>query len=116
VRGHRNRAPHQPDGGAPQRYALIVLSCDRRLDARAAARILGEPRVELASQDDLALLLGYLPTGVSPLWSNGCPVLLDVALDRWPTVLVGGGASGIEIELPPRMLLTNGVSLLQTKQ
>ena len=85
-------------------FALVVVPAPARVDLAAVAGWMGCPRVELAGKQELAERLGYPPTGVSPLGARGVPVLMDRGLLEFPTVLVGGGAVGVEIELAPRHL------------
>lgn len=62
--------------------------------------------MEVASPEALNSSLGYPRNGVSPLGAPAdIPVLLDEAVLNYPTVLVGGGATGIEIELSPKDLV-----------
>lgn len=91
-------------GGAP-RFALAVCPAPDRLDLAAVAHEMGWRHAQFASTEELAALTGYPPTGVSPLGVCGVRVLLAQALVAYETVLVGGGAVGIEVELAPDDLL-----------
>ncbi len=84
-----------------QQYALVVASVDKKIDLKAVARSLGCSRFELASREELKRLVGYPPTGVSPIGTKGFPVVMDSTLLTLKTVIVGGGIVGIEIELSP---------------
>src|SRR5260370_38473837 len=92
-------------GGAPPRFALAVCPAPGRLDLAAVAHAMGWRRAQFASTEELAVLTGYPPTGGSPLGVSGVRVLLAQALAAYETVLVGGGAVGIEVELAPAALL-----------
>lgn len=96
-----------------QSYYVIVLSCDRKVDLKMVAGSIGCGRLELASRRELEQCLGYPPQGVSPLGVSGIQVLMDQALFDLPTVLVGAGEGGIEVELPPHKLqeLTQAIAL-----
>ncbi|HEX2204054.1 MAG TPA: YbaK/EbsC family protein [Longimicrobium sp.] len=85
-------------GGA---LALVVAPAPARVDLKAAAARLGCARVELAPRELLAERLGYPPTGVSPFGARGLPVLVDASLLEHPTVVVGGGAAAVEVEVAP---------------
>lgn len=86
------------------RYAALVCSMDRRVDFKAVARIVGA-RMEVASRDDLAARVGYPHNGVSPLGlDSDIQVLLDEGLRAQPTVLLGGGEVGVEVEVAPEDL------------
>jgi Cys-tRNA(Pro)/Cys-tRNA(Cys) deacylase len=89
-----------------QAYAAAVCSIDRRLDFKSAADAIGAKRVEVASAADLEAKTGYPKNGVSPLGLSGdITVLVDEPLSGYPTVLIGGGTAGIEIELSPADLV-----------
>ena len=85
-------------GGA---LARVVAPAPARVDLKAAAARLGCSRVELASREALAEALGHPPTGVSPFGAPGVPVLVDAELMGHSTVLVGGGAPAVEVEVAP---------------
>lgn len=85
-----------------QAYAAAVCSVNRRLDFRSTARAVGLKRVQAASAEDLQARTGYPGNGVSPLGLAGdIAVVIDSVLFDYPTVLVGGGAVGVEIEISP---------------
>jgi Cys-tRNA(Pro)/Cys-tRNA(Cys) deacylase len=88
-----------------ERYAVVVVPVTTRVDLRRIAAELGAARVELAPADAPMRLLGYPPGAVSPLGVAGLPVFAGAALWTEPTVLVGGGAAGVEVELTPDDLL-----------
>lgn len=81
---------------------LAVLSCDRRLDMKLVASILGVNRLQVASKSMLDEALGYPPTGVSPFGAGMHQVVMDESLMRFDTILVGGGEVGVEIEISPK--------------
>jgi Cys-tRNA(Pro)/Cys-tRNA(Cys) deacylase len=86
-------------------FAALVCSMDKRIDFKAAARALGHKRLETASRDDLEAQIGYPINGVSPL---GLPpaihVVIDESLRQYPTVLIGGGETAVEVEISPEDL------------
>jgi Cys-tRNA(Pro)/Cys-tRNA(Cys) deacylase len=87
-------------------FALAVTSVHDRVDWHAVADIVGVEPLELARPDELHAVLGYSAAGVSPL---GAPPEVPVAVDRRlldeETILVGGGRSGVEVELAPADLV-----------
>lgn len=88
------------------RHAMVVCAADRRVDLRAVAQALGCGRMEVAPVEELAALVGYPPQGVSPFGlRDGISVLVDENLAGGPTVLVGGGDTGVEIEVAVDALL-----------
>jgi Cys-tRNA(Pro)/Cys-tRNA(Cys) deacylase len=93
-------------GHGAQSHAMVVCSMDRRLDFASAASAVGVKRVEVAPEGDLEVITGYPRNGVSPLGlAEDIPVIVDEPLLDYPTVLVGGGATAVEIELTPADLI-----------
>ena len=89
-----------------QTHSAAVCSVDQRLDFESTADAIGAKRVKVASLDDLRSLTGYPSGGVSPLGlASGIAVVVDMQLFEYPTVLIGGGTAGIEIELSPAELV-----------
>jgi Cys-tRNA(Pro)/Cys-tRNA(Cys) deacylase len=87
-------------------YAAGVCSIDNRLDFKSIAKIVGLNHIEVASAEDLGTETGYPVNGVSPLGlADNITVVIDRLLLDYPTVLVGGGAIAIEIELTPSDLM-----------
>lgn len=87
-------------------YAAAVCSVSRRLDFKSAANALGVSRVEVASAEDLGAKTGYPRNGVSPLGlADGISVVVDRPLLDFPSILIGGGAAAVEIEIAPADLV-----------
>jgi len=83
-------------------YACAVLSAHQRIDVKAVGGILGRSRVEMAPADEVLARTGYPRTGVSPLGlGEDIAVIVDEGLCGHPTVLVGAGEVGVEVELAP---------------
>ena len=85
-------------------YALALCSVNKKVNMALIAARLGCKRVELASHAELREALDYPPTGVSPLGADPIPVFMDEALLHFPTILIGAGVPGVEIELSPERL------------
>jgi prolyl-tRNA editing enzyme YbaK/EbsC (Cys-tRNA(Pro) deacylase) len=85
-------------------YVLFVLPVSRRVDFHALSELLGS-RPQMASPAELATTLAYPPMSVSPLACGEIPVLIDSSLIPHPTVLIGSGERGSEIELDVNTLL-----------
>jgi Cys-tRNA(Pro)/Cys-tRNA(Cys) deacylase len=89
-----------------QIYAAAVCSIDQRLSFKLTADAVGARRVEVAPQEDLRIQTGYPRNGVSPLGlTEDIVVVVDRPLFDYPTILIGGGATAIEIELIPSELI-----------
>lgn len=89
-----------------QIYAVAVCSIDRRINFKSTAKAVGLNRIEVASAEDLRTGTGYPENGVSPLGlAENITVVMDRLLLDYPTVLIGGGATAIEIELSPSDLM-----------
>jgi Cys-tRNA(Pro)/Cys-tRNA(Cys) deacylase len=86
------------------RYAAAVLPFADRIALPALAAALGWSACEMARPEELEAVTGYPPFGVSPL-GLPCPVFLDEGLLAWPTLFIGAGAAGVELELAPRLLV-----------
>ena len=59
----------------------------------------------MASPEELKSTLDYPQHGVSPLGAGEIPVLIDESVFRYPTVLIGAGVVGQEIEITPDSIL-----------
>lgn len=89
-----------------QTYVAAVCSIDRRVNPKSIAEAVGAKRMEMAPAEDLQAKTGYRRSGVSPLGlAEDIAVVVDRLLLGYPTVLVGGGAAKIEIELSPADLV-----------
>lgn len=94
-----------------QQFCLVVLSSNRSMNVERVAELLGVKRVQMATEDELAHVLGYPPTGVSPIGAGSTPVFIDEGITVFPTALIGAGEVGVEIEVSPQALkqVTRGV-------
>jgi Cys-tRNA(Pro)/Cys-tRNA(Cys) deacylase len=87
-------------------HAVAVCSIDRRLNFALAADAIGAKRLQVASLEDLQFKTGYPKNGVSPLGlADHIAVLVDQQLLDYPTVLIGGGTIGVELEITPSDLV-----------
>ncbi len=86
-------------------FCLVSVPASRRVSLSSAARALQVDAVFLATPDELRTELGYPARGVSPLGAGERRVLVDARLLEFPTVLIGAGAGGIDIELDTSALM-----------
>ncbi|HYO48747.1 MAG TPA: YbaK/EbsC family protein [Chloroflexia bacterium] len=99
----------QPSG----QYCILVCPSTMRADLRQLAQYIWCRRIQFAGSEELLASLDYPPTGVSPLGAGAVPVFMDEALMAFPTVLVGAGEAGVEIEIAPADLrLITGATVL----
>ena len=76
------------------------------LDLKKAARAAGEKKIELAAVKDLLPLTGYVRGGCSPLgMKKAHPLFIDAAAEGRESVVISGGAVGIQVRLDPRDLM-----------
>ncbi|XGV97450.1 MAG: aminoacyl-tRNA deacylase [Leptolyngbya sp. BL-A-14] len=96
-----------------EQRCLVVAPSDQRLDLHQVAEQIGYKRLQLADRKALSALLDYPPNGVSPIGAGSIPVLMTRSLMGFPTILIGAGEAGVELELSPQSLqsLTNAVLL-----
>jgi Cys-tRNA(Pro)/Cys-tRNA(Cys) deacylase len=87
-----------------EEFCLVVLSSDKNVNLEKIAQLLKVKRVQMAKQEELARILGYPPTGVSPVGGGSLPVFIDESLVAFPTVLIGAGEVRVEIEISPGAL------------
>lgn len=86
----------------PQKiYTLVVCSIDRKIDLTQLAAIMHAKRMQVANADELERFTNYPPRGVSPLGIETLPIYLDKNVLSFPTILIGGGEAGVEVELNP---------------
>src|SRR5579859_7797089 len=92
-------------GTSPDGYALVVSSVNKKVNFALLANAIGSKRVQVAKHEDLQEKIGYPPYSVSPLGIKAFPIFLDEDLLKLETVLIGAGASGVEVEIAPADLL-----------
>lgn len=87
-------------------YVAVVCSVDARIDFKYIAAELNCGRLEVANAHQLQEATHYPSRGVSPLGlDDQVAVVVASHACNYDTVLVGGGAVGIEIEIAPRELI-----------
>lgn len=86
-------------------YALVCLPGSCKINLTAVAQNLNWAGCELAKTTELLEVFGLKPGGVSPIGLGDVPLIVDQDLLSLPTIFVGSGAIGIDIELDPRDLV-----------
>jgi Cys-tRNA(Pro)/Cys-tRNA(Cys) deacylase len=82
-------------------HAVVVRPMGRKANLAAIAATLQCKKVEIARDSELRAKVGYPSGGVSPLGLDTIPVFMDQGLFDLPTIIIGAGEKGIELELPP---------------
>ncbi len=86
---------------ASRKFVMVSMRVSDRANLHAVSALVGGGKYAMASPADLKAVCGYLRGGVSPIGVKDIPIFLDDGLRHHETILVGGGAPGIEIELAP---------------
>jgi Cys-tRNA(Pro)/Cys-tRNA(Cys) deacylase len=105
VVGRRGWPPKRRMAEPVGAYAAVCLPSSRKIKLSAVAQTFGWLGCELATTVELEKLLGVSRNGVSPLALGQIPLIVDESLFSHSTMLVGGGAIGVDIELDPRDLV-----------
>ncbi len=81
---------------------LAVIPGNRALDLKALAAVLGEKKVQLATQREAEQLTGLQAGGISPLAliNKGFQVVIDQSAQNFPEIHVSGGQRGLNLRLP----------------
>ncbi len=87
-------------------YSLAVCSVDRKINLKLLAELVHAKRVHMASAEELQSITDYPSRGVSPLGVQGISIFVDEELLSLPTILIGGGEIGNEIELNPKDMVS----------
>jgi Cys-tRNA(Pro)/Cys-tRNA(Cys) deacylase len=88
------------------KYIMAVCSIDKKLNLSQLALLAKTNKLTVADKQDLANIVGYPPNGVC---SIGIPtsiaIFIDKSLQNLPSVLIGSGEAGVEIEIVPADLI-----------
>ncbi len=85
-----------------KRYALVLVSGERRLDLKRLARALSVKRAQLVDRSTAERLTGYHVGGISPFGlRQGLPVVMDAAIMGWDDILINGGQRGMMLKMSP---------------
>lgn len=94
-----------------KRHAFFLISGDRDIDLKAAAKAWGVKKVTPVPMKELEALTGYIRGGVSPIGAKKAfPVFLHDSAKEKATIIISAGKRGAQLELTPDDLLrfTNG--------
>jgi Cys-tRNA(Pro)/Cys-tRNA(Cys) deacylase len=97
-----------------EKYIMAVCSIDKKLNLPQLALLAQVNKLELADKQDLASMVGYPRNGVCCI---GIPAnietFIDKSLNALPSVLIGSGEPGIEIEISPANLAISSNSTFE---
>ena len=86
--------------GASKKNFVFVLPVDEELDLKAAAKCVGEKKIELIKQKDLLGLTGYVHGGCSPVgMKKFFETVFDSTAANYDTIIFSGGKIGYQVEL-----------------
>ncbi len=89
------------DGG----ILVFCIPGSAELDLKKAARVAGVKKIELIGVRDLEPLTGYVRGGCSPIgMKKAYPAFLDSSCLTHRTIIISGGALGVQVELSPEDL------------
>ncbi len=85
-------------GGSNINY-VFVLPCDKELDLKKAAKVVGEKSISMIKSKDLLGLTGYIHGGCSPVgMKKQFKTVIDTSAEGFDTILFSGGKIGWQVE------------------
>ncbi|WP_017382133.1 Cys-tRNA(Pro) deacylase [Paenisporosarcina sp. TG-14] len=96
----------------PGKIFVFLVPVAQELNLKAAAKAVGEKKVEMVAVKDILGLTGYIRGGCSPLGMKKVfPTFIDETAKELEMMIVSAGKIGMQIHLKPTDLLTctNGV-------
>ena len=96
----------------PGKIFVFLVPVAQELNLKAAAKAVGEKKVEMVAVKDILGLTGYIRGGCSPLGMKKVfPTFIDETAKELEMMIVSAGKIGMQIHLKPTDLLTctNGI-------
>lgn len=91
--------------GEKKGVAVFVVPIPAELNLKAAAKALGDKKVELVQVKELVALTGYERGGVSPVgMKKRYPVFIHQSALDFEKIRISGGMKGVSLMLSPRDL------------
>ncbi len=92
--------------GKSREHYVFVLPIDDEIDFKKAAKVVGEKSLEMLPLKELTPLTGYVRGGCTSIgMKKQFPTVFHTSIEALPTVLVSGGALGLQLELVPADLI-----------
>lgn len=92
-------------------YFVFVIPVDAELNLKAAAKVVGQKKIEMLPVKELLGLTGYIRGGCSPIGMKKLfPTIIEEAATALDYIIVSAGKIGMQIKLAPEDLqqATNG--------
>ena len=84
------------------KYFVFVIPVNDELNLKAAAKVVGEKKVEMIHVKELLPLTGYVRGGCSPVGMKKLfPTFIDASAETKPFILVSAGKIGMQVKLTP---------------
>lgn len=86
-------------------YYVFVVPVGAELDLKAAAKVVGEKKIEMLAVKELLPLTGYVRGGCSPIGMKKLfPTIIDATAENLPFIIVSAGKIGMQLKLAPNDL------------
>ncbi|AZJ21373.1 Cys-tRNA(Pro) deacylase [Bacillus wiedmannii bv. thuringiensis] len=86
--------------GNSENYHVFIIPVDEELNLKAAAKSVGEKKIEMIPVKDITKVSGYIRGGCSPVGMKKLfSTCIDESAQSLETIIVSGGKIGIQIEL-----------------
>ena len=83
-----------------QRLFVFVIPVAEELDLKAAAKVVGEKKIEMLAVKDLLSHTGYVRGGCSPIGMKKLyPTVIDVSAQEQGSIIVSAGKIGMQIHV-----------------
>lgn len=91
----------------PGKLFVFVIPVAEELDVKAAAKVVGEKKIEMLPVKDLLPLSGYMRGGCSPIGMKKLfPTFIDQSAEAHDYMVVSAGKIGMQLKLAPIDLAT----------
>lgn len=93
------------------KYYVCIIPVEHELNLKAAAKVVGEKKVELLHLKELLPTTGYIRGGCSPIGMKKLfPTIIDASAQKLDFIIVSGGKIGLQVKLalPDLLLMTKG--------